>query len=42
MTQNNFGFVQSEWVPPETFPDLTQEKIIAFDVETKDPNIQKI
>jgi len=42
MTQNNFGFVQSEWVPPETLPDLTQEKIIAFDVETKDPNIQKI
>tara|TARA_R110000824_G_scaffold8858_5_gene40240 strand:+ start:60 stop:1925 length:1866 start_codon:yes stop_codon:yes gene_type:complete len=42
MTQNNFGFVQSEWVPPETLPDLSDEKIIAFDVETKDPNIQKI
>jgi DNA polymerase I-like protein with 3'-5' exonuclease and polymerase domains len=42
MTQNNFGFVQSEWVPPETLPDLTQEKVIAIDLETKDPNIQKI
>ena len=42
MTQNNFGFVQSEWVPPETLPDLSDEKVIAFDIETKDPNIQKI
>ena len=42
MTQNNFGFVQSEWVPPETLPDLSDEKVIAVDVETKDPNIQKI
>ena len=40
MTQNNFGFVQSEWVPPETLPDLSDAKVIAFDLETYDPKLK--
>jgi len=30
---------QTEWVPPESFPDLSQECEIAIDLETKDPNL---
>ena len=30
---------QTEWVPPEEFPDLSQECEIAIDLETKDPNL---
>jgi len=30
---------QTEWLPPETFPDLTQACEIAIDLETKDPNL---
>ena len=40
MTQNNFGFVQSEWVPPETLPDLSDAKVIGFDLETYDPKLK--
>jgi DNA polymerase I-like protein with 3'-5' exonuclease and polymerase domains len=29
----------TEWLPPETFPDLTQACEIAIDLETKDPNL---
>jgi DNA polymerase I-like protein with 3'-5' exonuclease and polymerase domains len=30
---------QTEWLPPEEFPDLTQVCEIAIDLETKDPNL---
>ena len=30
---------QTEWLPPEEFPDLTQACEIAIDLETKDPNL---
>tara|TARA_R100001086_G_scaffold141954_1_gene74560 strand:- start:291 stop:2174 length:1884 start_codon:yes stop_codon:yes gene_type:complete len=33
---------QTEWVHPETFPDLSQHKEIAIDLETKDPNLIKM
>jgi DNA polymerase I-like protein with 3'-5' exonuclease and polymerase domains len=30
---------QTEWLPPDDFPDLSREKEIAIDLETKDPHI---
>jgi len=30
-------FDESIWTPPEELPDLSAEKIMAIDVETKDP-----
>jgi DNA polymerase I-like protein with 3'-5' exonuclease and polymerase domains len=30
---------QTEWIPPEDFPDLKNECEIAIDLETKDPNL---
>ena len=30
---------QTEWVPPESFPDLSKYDEIAIDLETKDPDI---
>jgi len=30
---------QTEWIPPEDFPNLSREKEIAIDLETKDPNL---
>ena len=30
---------QTEWIPPEEFPDLKDECEIAIDLETKDPNL---
>jgi DNA polymerase I-like protein with 3'-5' exonuclease and polymerase domains len=32
--------VQTEWDCPENFPDLTGEKYIAIDLETKDPGLK--
>ena len=32
---------KSEWIPPESLPDLSSAKTIAIDVETKDPNIKQ-
>src|SRR6056300_327441 len=32
---------QTEWVPPEEFPDLSKHDIIAIDLETCDPNLIK-
>ena len=32
--------IQSEWVPPQTFPDLSSAKEIAIDLETCDPNLE--
>lgn len=31
----------SEWIPPQAFPDLTEAKEIAIDLETCDPNMEK-
>ena len=31
---------QTEWVCPETFPDLKEHKHIAIDLETRDPNLK--
>jgi len=30
---------QTEWIPPEEFPDLSDYSEIAIDLETKDPNL---
>jgi len=30
---------QTEWLPPETFPDLSKYEEISIDLETKDPNL---
>ena len=33
---------QTEWLPPEEFPDLSNYKEIAIDLETKDPDLMKM
>ena len=33
---------QTEWLPPEEFPDLSQYAEIAIDLETKDPDLMKM
>ena len=33
---------QSEWLPPESFPDLSKYDEIAIDLETKDPDLMKM
>ena len=38
--QHNFGFTQSEWIPPHELPDLSDAKHIAFDLETYDPQLK--
>ena len=32
---------QTEWLPPQDFPDLSKYDEIAVDLETKDPNLNK-
>ena len=32
---------QTEWLPPQDFPDLSKHDEIAIDLETKDPNLNK-
>ncbi len=32
----------TEWLPPENFPDLSNHKEIAIDLETKDPDLRKM
>ena len=32
--------VQTEWDCPENFPELSDAKFIAIDLETKDPNLK--
>ena len=32
-------FDETTWTPPDVLPDLSGEKIIAIDVETRDPNL---
>ena len=38
--QHNFGFTQSEWIPPHDLPNLSDAKVIAFDLETYDPELK--
>ena len=33
---------QTEWIPPENFPDLSKYSEIAIDLETKDPDLIKM
>ena len=33
---------QTEWLPPENFPDLSKYEEIAIDLETKDPDLMKM
>jgi len=33
---------QTEWLPPENFPDLSKHNEIAIDLETKDPDLMKM
>ena len=33
---------QTEWIPPENFPDLSKHSEIAIDLETKDPDLIKM
>ena len=33
---------QTEWLPPEDFPDLSKYSEIAIDLETKDPDLMKM
>ncbi len=33
---------QTEWLPPEEFPNLSKHKEIAIDLETKDPELMKM
>ena len=32
---------QTEWLPPQDFPDLSKYDEIAVDLETKDPNLNE-
>jgi DNA polymerase I-like protein with 3'-5' exonuclease and polymerase domains len=34
--------MEVDWCAPEVFPDLTQSKIIAIDLETRDPNLMSL
>jgi len=38
--QNNFGFTQSEWIPPHELPNIFDAKVISFDLETYDPELK--
>ena len=33
---------QTEWLPPQDFPDLSNYSEIAIDLETKDPDLKTI
>ena len=37
--QEELIFDEKVWTPPESFPDLSQEKLLAIDVETKDTKL---
>ena len=39
MDQLSFLKPESGWIPPKELPDLSNSKIISFDVETHDPNL---
>ncbi len=40
MIQKPLFAPQTEWLPPDSFPDLSKYDEIAIDLETKDPNIK--
>ena len=42
MIQKPLFSPQTEWLPPEEFPDLSKHKEIAIDLETKDPDLMKM
>ncbi len=42
MIQFPFFKPQTEWLPPESFPDLSKYDEIAIDLETKDPDLVKM
>ena len=42
MTQIPLFKPQTEWVPPEDFPDLSSHTEISIDLETKDPDLVKM
>ena len=33
---------QTEWLPPDSFPDLSKYDEIAIDLETKDPELKSM
>ena len=35
-------FDEKVWAPPDHLPDLSGEKLIAVDVETKDPRLKEL
>jgi len=35
----SWGNIDSDWTPPQTFPDLSQYETVAIDLETKDTNL---
>ena len=41
MIQKPLFSPQTEWLPPEDFPDLSKHEEIAIDLETKDPDLVK-
>ena len=40
MIQKPMFAPQTEWLPPQDFPDLSDHEEIAIDLETKDPNLK--
>jgi DNA polymerase I-like protein with 3'-5' exonuclease and polymerase domains len=42
MIQKPLFAPQTEWLPPEEFPDLSKYDEIAIDLETKDPDLMKM
>ena len=40
MIQKPMFSPQTEWVPPDSFPDLSKYDEIAIDLETKDPYVE--
>jgi DNA polymerase I-like protein with 3'-5' exonuclease and polymerase domains len=40
--QININMKNTEWVTPNEFPDLSEEKEIAIDLETRDENMKKL
>ena len=42
MIQKPMFSPQTEWVPPDSFPDLSKYDEIAIDLETKDPELKTL
>ena len=40
MIQKPMFSPQTEWLPPDSFPDLSRYDEIAIDLETKDPQLK--